>query len=83
MTPNPFDVKKLLQVFQNTWIHMMTLQELIETDDERTYDDVRPKYEKEAEHKFALFYSALEDPEAFARAVRNFQNIDSKSGPTN
>jgi hypothetical protein len=81
MQPNPIDLERLLKAFQEMFAHMLTLQDLIGTDDNRTYEEVKPKYDQQAEREFALFYQALNDPAAFARAVREFERMHPKSGP--
>lgn len=81
MPPSPIDFEKLLRFFQEMYAHALTLQDLIETDDKRTYEEVKPQYDRLAENEFALFYRALNQPEVFASAVREFLDKHAKSGP--
>jgi hypothetical protein len=74
----PSDVRKLLQYFEDLFAHAATLQELISTDDDRTYEDIRPTYDRQAAAEFALFYLAIDDPQAFAKVVSDFQNAHPK-----
>lgn len=81
MPPNPIDFEKLLQFFQEMYAHTLTLQDLIQSEDERQYVDVKPRYDRVAANEFAIFYRALNEPEVFAKAVRDFLDRNSKIGP--
>jgi len=70
--PNPADLEKLLRFFQDLYAHTLTLQEFTRTEYPRSYDDLKPPYEQQAAEKFEIFYRSLNEPEAFARAVREF-----------
>jgi hypothetical protein len=72
MTPHAVDVAYLLQFFPKLYAHALTIQDLMATDDERKYEDVRPKYDQQASEQFELFYRALNQPEAFSAAVKDF-----------
>jgi len=76
----PSEVRKLLQYFEDLFAHAATLQELISTDHDRTYEDIRPTYDRQAAAEFALFYLAIDDPPAFARVAADFLNAHPKSG---
>ena len=82
MPPSPIDFRKLLQYFEDLFAHAATLQELVSTDDERTYDDIRPTYDRQAASEFALFYQAIDDPAAFSKVVAEFVNAHPKIGRT-
>jgi hypothetical protein len=76
MQPYPIDVEKLLRVFERMYAHMLTLQDLVEADDDRTYDEIYPAHAVRACRDFEIFYTALDDPKAFADAVKAFRDID-------
>lgn len=72
MAPDSIDVEKLLRFFQELYAHALTLQEVLATTAEVDYEDVRRKFDLQAAQQFALFYQALNDPNAFSNAVRAF-----------
>jgi hypothetical protein len=70
MPPSPIDFEKLLRFFRELFAHATTLQELISTTDESlTYEKLRPTYDRQAAAEFEIFFRALNDPQAFAKAV--------------
>jgi hypothetical protein len=81
MQPNPIDLNKLLTYFQDLFAHAATLQDLIQTDDKRTYEQIRPMYDLQAEQEFASFYRALNEPQAFSKAVSEFLSAHPKGRP--
>ncbi len=78
--PNPIDLEKLLRFFQGMYAHALTLQDLIQTQDDRRYVDVRGNYDSQAEREFALFFLVLNDTEAFAVAVKAFLEAHQEPG---
>jgi hypothetical protein len=77
MPLNQGDVRSLLEFFRKMYAHALTLQDLIQTEDDRQYPDVRPQYDQQAEREFAFFFLAIDDPEAFSTAVREFLSAHS------
>ena len=75
------DVEKLLSFFQNLYAHALTLQDLIANQDDRQYEDFRPKYDRQAAEQFGLFYRALNDPRAFSSAVKAFLDMHPEPKP--
>jgi rRNA maturation protein Nop10 len=53
------DLKKLLHLSQQLYAHALTLQEMIRTEGEATYEALRPKYDRLAAQQFKMFYQAL------------------------
>ena len=82
MPPDPMDFEKLLRFFQNTYAHALTLQEIIETqaNAEVRYELLKEKYDRLAAEKFEMFYKALNEPQVFAKAVKEFLDMQSKTG---
>jgi len=66
------DMVRLLSFFQELYAHALTLQELVSSKAALRYEDVRSKYDRQAEEQFALLYRAAEDPRAFEKAARDF-----------
>jgi hypothetical protein len=54
MPPNPVDFRKLLEFFRDLFAHASTLQDLISTDDNRTYEEVRPTYDRQAKYRSSV-----------------------------
>lgn len=82
MPPNPIDFEKLLNFFQNLYAHSMTLDYMLEhydEIDENSYDVLKPRYDQFAAEKFQMFYVALNDPAGFAKAVKDFLNMNPKN----
>jgi hypothetical protein len=60
-TPASFpDLKKLLHLSQQLYAHALTLQEMIRTEGEVTYEALRPRYDRLAARQFETFYHTLE-----------------------
>lgn len=72
MAPTAIDIEKFLHFFQDLYAYALTLKELIESEDDRQYDDVKPKYDRKAAEQFELFFRALNDPQAFSKVVKAF-----------
>jgi hypothetical protein len=53
------DLKKLLHFSQQLYTHALTLQEMIRTEGEATYEALRPKYDRLAAQQFKMFYDTL------------------------
>ena len=53
------DLKKLLHFSQQLYAHALTLQEMIRTEGEVTYEALRPRYDRLAAQQFKMFYQAL------------------------
>jgi hypothetical protein len=83
MQPNPIDFEKLLRFFEDLYARYRTLEEWIQIPPENPirYEDLKPKHDAEAKQQFALFYRALHDPAGFSKAVTDFLDMQSKSGP--
>ena len=83
MPPSPVDFEKLLHFFEDLYARYLTLQEWVQIPPEEPvqFEDLKPKHDAVAKQQFAIFYTALHDPEAFSKAVKDFLNMQSKSGP--
>ena len=79
MPPYPIDLVNLLRRFQDMWSHMRTCQEMLETAAELDYDTVKAKYDVLAEQQFRLLIQAINEPQAFAKAVRDFESMNPKT----
>jgi hypothetical protein len=53
------DLKKVLHFSQQLYAHALTLQEMIRTEGEVTYEALRPRYDRVAARQFKMFYRAL------------------------
>lgn len=53
------DVQNLLQLSQQLYAHALTLQELIRNGGSTTYDSLRPRYDRQAEQQFEIFYRSF------------------------
>lgn len=56
------DPEKLLHLSQQLYAHALTLQEVIRTEGEVTYDVLRPKCDRQAAEQFEIFYRTGDDP---------------------
>jgi hypothetical protein len=78
---SPIDLERLIRFFENLFAHALTLQEILEmiqshqSVDDQTYSTLKGKYDIHAAQQFDMFYSALKDPEGFAKACRDFLNV--------
>lgn len=50
------DAQNLLQLSQQLYAHALTLQELIRNGGSTTYDNLRPRYDRQAAQQFEIFY---------------------------
>ena len=50
------DVEKLLHLSQQLYAHALTLQEVIRNEGAVTYEALRPRFDRQAERQFELFY---------------------------
>ncbi len=50
------DMENLLQLSQQLYAHALTLQELIRNGGSTTYDNLRPRYDRQAAQQFEIFY---------------------------
>ena len=60
---------------------MLTCQEMLETEAKLDFDQVKTKSDQIADERFRLLFRALDEPEAFAQALRAFESMPPKSGP--
>ena len=84
MPPNPIDFEKMLRFFENLYAHSLTLDYMIEhydEIDENSYHQLKPQYDQFAAEKFQMFYKALNDPEGFSKAVKDFLDMNPKNRP--
>jgi hypothetical protein len=54
--PDAIDVENLLHFSQQLYAHALTLQEVIRTEGEATYEVLRPRYDRQAEQQFEIFH---------------------------
>jgi hypothetical protein len=59
---NAIDPVKLLNFSQQLYAHALTLQEVIRTEGEVTYDVLRPKCDRQAAQQFEIFYRTGDEP---------------------
>ncbi len=64
---NPIDLAGLMQLAQHLYAHALTLQELLWSEGEVTYEAVRPKYDRQAAQQFKILHHVLEQPPAFGK----------------
>jgi len=69
---NTIDVDKLLHFSQQLYAHALTLQEVIRTEGQLTYEVLRPKYDRQAAQQFEIFYHALKRPSGFRKRASRF-----------
>jgi len=50
------DMEKLLHLSQQLYAHALTLQEVIRNKGERTYEALRPRFDRQAAQQFELLY---------------------------
>lgn len=62
---NAVDLEKVLHFSQQLYAHALTLQELIRSDGEVTYDVLRPRYDEQAAEQFEIFYDTLKRSSGF------------------
>jgi hypothetical protein len=55
------DVQNLLQLSEQLYAHALTLQELIRNGASTTYDNLRPRYDRQAAQQFEIFYRSFAD----------------------
>jgi hypothetical protein len=80
--PYEVDVLKLIELTQNAMIHALTLQEMYQEGlQPEDYDRLHAKHENLMSAKFQLLRSSVDNPEAFSKAVGDFQRIDPKTRP--
>lgn len=82
--PTAIDFDRFLRFFRDLYAHAETLREMIQRQGEidltqETYKELRPRHDYETEQKFRIFFQALNDPEAFAMAVRDFVDTNPKT----
>jgi hypothetical protein len=53
------DLKKVLHLSQQLYVHALTLQEIIRNEGEVAYEALRPKYDRLAAQQFKMFYQGL------------------------
>jgi len=82
--PYPIDLKKLLAFFENLYAHSLVLEEIqaeVKGLDPTVYPRLKTHFDREAAEKFQMFYRALDDPQGFAKAAREFLDTESKTKP--
>jgi len=50
------DVEMLLHFSQQLYAHALTLQEVIRNEGKATYEVLKPRYDRQAEQQFEIFY---------------------------
>lgn len=55
-SPHAIDLEKLLHFSQQLYAHALTLQEVIRTEGEVTYEVLRPRYDRQAAQQFEIFH---------------------------
>jgi hypothetical protein len=61
------DQEKLLHFSQQLYAHALTLQEVIRTEGEAAYEDLRPRYDRQAAQQFEIFYPPSERLSGFRK----------------
>ena len=56
------DLETLLHFSQQLYAHALTLQEVIRNEGEETYEVLRPKFDRQAEQQFEVFYHTFKQP---------------------
>lgn len=56
------DVDKLLHFSQQLYAHALTLQEVIRTHGEPSYEVLRSRYDRQAAQQFEVFYQSFKRP---------------------
>lgn len=62
---NAVDLEKVLHFSQQLYAHALTLQELIRSDGEVTYEVLRRRYDQQAAQQFEIFYDTLKRSSGF------------------
>ena len=57
---NAIELEKVLHFSQQLYAHALTLQELIRSEGQVTYEVLRPRYDRQAAQQFEIFYHTLE-----------------------
>jgi len=57
---NAIELVKVLHFSQQLYAHALTLQELIRSEGQVTYEVLRPRYDRQAAQQFEIFYHTLE-----------------------
>jgi hypothetical protein len=60
--PDAIDLEKLLHFSQQLYAHALTLQEVIQSEGEVTYEVLRPRCDRQAAQQFEIFYRSLKRP---------------------
>ena len=64
---NAIDLEKVLHFSQQLYAHALTLQEVIRTEGEVTYEALRPRYDRQAAQQFEIFYHSFKRPSGFRK----------------
>jgi len=60
------DTERVLRLAQQLYAHALTLQELMWSGGEASYEAVKPKYERQAAEQFEIFYHTPKHPSGVA-----------------
>jgi|ERR1700690_487037 len=60
--PSAIDLERLLHFSQQLYAHALTLQEVIRSEGEVTYEVLRSRYDRQAAQQFEIFYHTFKRP---------------------
>jgi hypothetical protein len=66
---NAIDLDMLLHFSQQLYAHALTLQEVIRTEGQLTYEALRPRYDRQAAQQFEIFFHTSKRPSGFRKRV--------------
>ncbi len=60
-------VEDLLHLSRQLYAHALTLQEVVRSGGEKTYEALKPRYDRQAAQQFEIFYRTFERPSGFRK----------------
>jgi hypothetical protein len=60
---NAIDLGTLLQFSQQLYAHALTLQEVVRSQGQLTYEKLRPRFDRQAAQQFEIFYRTFQRPD--------------------
>jgi|ERR1022692_686029 hypothetical protein len=63
------DLERVLHMSQQLYAHALTLQEVIRSEGQVTYEALRPRFDRQAAQQFELLYPSKRHSKALARSA--------------
>jgi len=72
---NALDMQRLLHFTQQLYAHALTLQEVVRSEGQVTYEALKPRYDRQAAQQFEIFYHTLERPARLRKRGAGLRDI--------